>query len=256
MKFLVLIAVLPVVFLLRYVYNKDKNREPKELLKKIFWYGVLTVIPVSIFEFILDDIFTTDTYSNYIGLFISVFCGVALIEELFKWIVVKYVCYNDKEFDEIYDAIVYSTYSSLGFAFLENLLFVLLYGSITGIFRALCAVPGHACYGIIMGYYLGLAKSNEIKNSRKDEKKYLFLSIFIPTLLHTLYDFILFSHVVLLYFIWIIYLIVLFYNCYRIVKKVSDNNVILVNRHRYCSNCGKECDTNYCIYCGHKNIDK
>ena len=253
MRILVLIAVIPIIFILKYIYGKDKNSEPRELLKKIFWFGVLTVIPVFILEVSLDNFFSTGNYSNYITLFLSVFFGVALIEEFFKWIVVRYFCYNNKEFDEKYDAIVYTTFSSLGFACLENLLFVLFYGAGTGVLRAFCAVPGHACYGIIMGYYLGRAKnSNIIKDN--NENKYLFLSILMPTILHTLYDFFIFTHNLWFYLLWFIYIIVLFSISISIVKNESNNNKFLINKVRYCRNCGKECNTNYCTYCGNKNL--
>lgn len=253
MRILVLIAVIPIILILKYIYNKDKDSEPRELLKKIFWYGVLTVIPVFILEVILNKCFPTDNYTSYIYLFISIFCGVAIVEEIFKWIVVRYFCYNNKEFDEIYDAIVYTTFSSLGFACLENLLFVLLYGTGTGVIRAFCAVPGHACFGIIMGYYLGMAKSANIKKDSNSERKNLVLSILIPTILHTVYDFAIFTHNLWFYLLWFIYIIILFSVSFNIVKRVSNNNKLFINRIRYCGNCGKECDTNYCGYCGYKN---
>ena len=66
MRILVLIAVIPIIFILKYIYGKDKNSEPRELLKKIFWFGVLTVIPVFILEVSLDNFFSTDNYICYI----------------------------------------------------------------------------------------------------------------------------------------------------------------------------------------------
>jgi hypothetical protein len=88
-----------------------------------------------------------------------------------------------KEFDEPMDGVVYGAIASLGFATLENTLYVTQGGVGQAVLRALSAVPGHACMGAIMGYYVGQAKFTPAKRTSLLAKAY-----FIPMLLHGAYD--------------------------------------------------------------------
>ena len=184
---LLLIAVLPVCILLYYIYRKDINKEPKELLFKIFFLGFLSSIPIFFIELYLDFFFSTDGVDNFFQIFFLIFVSISLIEEGFKWFIVKKVGYSHKEFDEIYDIIVYATFASLGFACIENIVYVLESGYRIALLRGITAIPAHASFGIIMGYYLYKAKVCEL-DKRDGKENNLFLSLVIPSLLHTLYD--------------------------------------------------------------------
>ena len=181
------LAVLPVVLLLWFIYKKDPHPEPRKVLSKVFLFGCLTAIPVIICEIIADLILESVDTSTYGNLFLSVFFGVGLIEEFFKWGVVKLLCFKNKEFDETYDAIVYAAFSSLGFACVENILYVVEGGFGVGIGRALLSVPGHACFGIAMGYFFGLAKKAQAEGRSSSGMQ--FMALLVPSLLHTAYDF-------------------------------------------------------------------
>ena len=97
--------------------------------------------------------------------FIKAFIVVALVEEFSKYIIVKYYAQNNREFNEPFDGIVYAVMVSMGFAALENVLYVYQYGSSTGITRAFTAVPAHATFGILMGYFMGKAKFSKNKDT-------------------------------------------------------------------------------------------
>ena len=181
-------AVLPVVLLGLFIYLKDNNKEPFPLLAKIFLLGVVMAIPVVIAEIIFDVFFNTDDVSSFIIIFIFVFLSVGIIEEGAKFIVTKFIGYDDKEFDEIYDIIVYSAFASLGFACIENILYVFNYGLGVAITRALLSVPGHLCFGVLMGYFLAMAKINSINNNKSLYYRNMILSLLVPTLVHTMYD--------------------------------------------------------------------
>ena len=181
-------AVLPVVLLGLFIYMKDTNKEPFPLLAKIFLLGVIMAIPVVIAEIIFGVFFNTDGVTNFILIFIYVFLSVGLIEEGAKFIVTKFIGYDDKEFDEIYDIIVYSAFASLGFACIENILYVFNYGLGVAISRALLSVPGHLCFGVLMGYFLAMAKINSINNNKNLYYRNMILSLLVPTLIHTMYD--------------------------------------------------------------------
>lgn len=220
MEYLFLLAIAPVIFLLSYIKKKDPNPEPKDLLKKIFIFGCLTVIPVIILEVLYDHFFIPE--GTEVESFADIFLGVAFIEEFFKWLVVYILCFKSKHFDETYDAIVYSAYSSLAFACIENIGFVILGGGIVGILRALTAVPGHLCHGIIMGYFIGKARLN--KTQGKSIFLPIFCSLFLSTLTHCIYDYLI---EIKAFLAWLIFFVALVIISIIVVKRTAKYNVAI-----------------------------
>lgn len=225
MDILLTAAVLPVMGLCYFIYKKDNNKEPIDLLMKLLGYGILIVIPVIIVEEMLGNICNTDKDLELISIFIKVFVGVALAEEGFKWLVVKTKAYNHREFDEIYDIIVYSVFVSLGFACVENILYVFKGGLGVALLRALLSVPGHASFAVLMGYYFSKAKVASINNNKSISAKNMILSLLMPMLFHTMYDALLMwysntnnGEIVLLFFVFDIIMVTV---CFIIVNKVS-----------------------------------
>ena len=165
------LATIPVIIILLYVYNKDKNKEPLELLIKLFLSGFLACSLVLIASEVLNFLPFMDRSKNEINIietFLYAFIGVALVEEVSKWIMVMLLGYNSNEYDEIYDILIYSIFVSLGFAFIENIIYVTTTQSIkTAIIRALSAVPSHACDAIFMGYFLSIAKQHSVNKNKK-----------------------------------------------------------------------------------------
>lgn len=251
------ISILPVILLGMYIYKKDKNKEPSKLLIKLFLGGMLSTILVTIISLILYIIFpilSEETINlNLFELAIKAFIGVALIEEFCKWIMAYKIAYNDEAFDEIYDSILYCVFVALGFAAFENLLYVYEYGMSTGIARALLAVPGHACDGVFMGYYLGLAKLSSINNQDSLKKKYLIFSILVPTLLHGIYDYCLFTHKSIFLIIFLIFVISLYIQAVKRIKKLSNIDRKMKYKDNYCPNCGHAVSGNFCPICGRRN---
>ena len=221
--YLFLISALPVFLICLFIYKKDKNREPKKLLFKLFFLGMLSCIPACFLEILCFGNYNPTDMS--IGsVFIYSFFGVALIEELCKFFVTYRVSYNNYEFDEVYDMIIYATFVSLGFAFLENVCYVSLYGYVTGFLRAILSVPFHACNGIFMGYYLGIAKTYGIRNNKKEEKNNIMMAIVMAITTHGFYDFCVFSGNLLFFIIFIIYVIFMYSYCIKRVNNVSNLN--------------------------------
>jgi protease PrsW len=148
----------PVLVLFSYVYLKDKHdREPLSLLLKTFAAGALSSVVVVLLELLFTTLPSLPI--NRIGhVFFDMLVGVALVEELAKYIVLRRVAYPRPEFNEPYDGIMYGVTAALGFAAIENLLYVLHYGAEIGWLRMLTAVPMHAVCGVLMGFYVGLAK--------------------------------------------------------------------------------------------------
>lgn len=213
-------AVLPVIYLCYYVYAKDINKEPMGLLIKIFFLGVVTCIPVAILEGVVMNYFPVEDSSiGFIRMLINVFISVAIIEEGFKWLVTKYVGYKDSNFDEVYDIIVYAVFASLGFACLENVLYVFQNGMGNALLRAITSIPGHASFGIAMGYYLSKARINEINNNKSGVTKNILLSLVIPALIHAIYDAILMAGLsVGIFFVFDIAMVIV---CFGLVNKMA-----------------------------------
>ena len=165
MRFLITLAVLPGIFIIVYIYNLDKReKEPVGLLFKLTGLGALTVISALILELIGDKIlpiFFTPNTMLYNA--IECFCVVAMAEEVGKYFVLKKFAWNDKNFDYMFDGIIYGVCVGLGFAIVENVSYVLENGVSNAIMRAVTAVPGHATFGIYMGLYMAYAKYYLIK---------------------------------------------------------------------------------------------
>lgn len=184
--------------ILYYVYKKDKDKEPRALLRNIFIYGCLASVSVLFFEEFLDNFFPIDMVSNTWQMFINVFLGIALVEEGMKMTGVLFIAMKNDEFDSHYDAIVYCVYSSLGFAFVENCLYVIstaITSAQTGeggvltvlIGRAIFSIPGHAMFGTIMGYFIGRAKCAKL-TKKGSYAGNLLLGLLASMFVHTVYD--------------------------------------------------------------------
>ena len=121
----------------------------------------------------------------------------------------------------MFDGIVYTTFSSLGFAAIENILYTLSGGIITGIIRALTTVPAHAFFGISSGYLLSMSKK-ESKVSKLRARLLLFYSFFIPFLLHGFYDFCLLTENTFLFYIYLIFVVSLYsFSIYQVKKMMN-----------------------------------
>lgn len=255
---LLFISVFPVVVIGRLIYIRDKDKEPFSLLFKLFLGGIgscFLVLFISLVISIFCPVFQISMQSlNLFNLFLYIFIFIGLLEEFSKWFFVYIISYNNKFFDRIYDMIVYCVFVSLGFACLENILYVFDRGFTVGVIRALLAVPGHACDGVFMGYYLGLSKYHLLHGNKKEMNKNKLLSILVPALLHTFYDFCLFSGRIIFLVLFLIFIIVLYVKSIKKVNIISSKNSKVKYNDNYCINCGRVVDSDFCPLCGKKNI--
>ena len=190
--FVIITALLPIVILVYYIYHKDKKSpEPTKQLVKAFLFGILSV-PLSLFISIplgLIGAYSTEA-TSILGNVNSAFLGAAVPEEIAKFFMLWLLLRRNQYFDERMDGIVYAVCVSLGFAALENMVYLFSnaesYFTI-GVSRAIFAIPGHFCFGVLMGYYYSLAKFYSM--NRKRNKVFILI---VPVVLHGLYDSILF----------------------------------------------------------------
>lgn len=190
---LLLVAILPAIILMFVIYKVDKvEKEPIGFVLGIAGLGILSCIPTVICELVAEMLLVQVVDStSIIYIFLDAFLGVALIEEFWKLFVVRVFVWNAKAFNYRFDAIVYCVASSLGFALLENILYVFQSGFATGIARAILSVPGHCTFGVFMGYFLGNAKLFEVKGQKKKSWQWVFFALLFPTLQHGFFDFVL-----------------------------------------------------------------
>lgn len=186
--FLVVLSLAPVGFWLWYFQMRDRLRpEPRALVLRVFILGGIAAIPAAFIE--LATVAATGlTFggSTAADAFATAFI-VGVIEESLKFIAVLIGVYRHLEFNEVMDGIIYAVAASLGFAAVENLFYVLQGGVGVGLLRAFLSIPGHAFFGAIMGFYMGLAK---FSGSR--ERLLLTAALVLATLAHAAYDVVLF----------------------------------------------------------------
>lgn len=185
---LLLMAIAPVLAVLVYIYIQDKyDKEPPILLIGSFVLGaVLSVIVVFALYFITGNITGVEDQTSIWQNFIHAFVGVALSEEFSKYIVVRYYAQPKAAFNEPFDGIVYAVMVSMGFACTENILYVLEGGTGTAILRAFTAVPAHASFAVLMGFFMGKAKF------AKNRFALNMAGLLLAVLFHGAYDFFLF----------------------------------------------------------------
>lgn len=179
------IAVLPVVLLMVFIYRQDKyQKEPIKSLAKAFIGGMiaipLDILIVSAIDWLLGNTWLANT------VFFSAFLEAGIPEELSKFLIFMIFIWRDKNFDEYFDGIVYATFIGLGFACVENIEYVFSYGFSTGVVRALLSVPGHFLFGVLLGYFLSMAKFHPEKRGT-----YLLTGLLSAMLAHGLFDWLL-----------------------------------------------------------------
>ena len=207
--FLLLLAILPVILLLFFIYAKDSyEKEPLPLLVGLFFLGVGSAIPAVLLELLLESVIdpmfgvpkNAPTYAYY---FIMAFIGVAIVEE---------------------------------FALIENILYI--FGQSNGGFkmaigRALLAIPAHGMFSVFMGYYYGEAKYNKVIGNKDGVTKNILRGFFTAAALHGFYDFCLFTQKILFIVIFLAFVIVADIITIRKILLASKKNTAIYNMPVY-----------------------
>lgn len=181
--FILALALAPGAAIGLYIYWKDEHeREPIGLLVKSFFMGAASTIVTLLISWPINAIVPID-HASVTQQAVHAFALVALVEEFSKFIFVRWLLYPNANFNEPYDGIVYAVTVSLGFAGLENILYVWDGGFEVAVIRMFTAVPAHVTFGALMGYFLGIAKFQHKK------EHYSFYALGVATLFHGAYDY-------------------------------------------------------------------
>ena len=203
-----LITIVPSILILLYFFLSDKFKEPKGSIALVFFLGICICLPAGYINSFMENNFK-DLFSERL---LFSFLGPAWCEELLKFIILYFIVLRRNEFNEPMDGIVYGVAVSLGFATLENYEYVFIYAEkweiepyTIAILRSYTAVPMHGLNGCIMGFYFGMYAFTA-------NKKYLFLCLLIPFVIHGLYNYLNYPYHFMLLGILAIYSIILHSN--------------------------------------------
>lgn len=171
-----------------YFYRKDRyDPEPIALVLKSFLYGILAVFPAVLFEYPFSKLIAQPP--NLFVLLVLTILVIGLVEEVMKYVVIRYTVYKSDEFDEVVDGIIYLVSAGLGFAAFENLLYASVLGFKVGLVRAFVTSLVHASFSGILGYYLGRAKL-------ENKPHLIYIALAQVIILHGLYDFLVMGNLI------------------------------------------------------------
>jgi len=181
---LVILAIVPGLLISYYIYSQDKYEREKRLpLILSFALGMLITVPALQLEAYADSVGIRESANIWMTLLVA-FVIVSLNEEVFKFLAFTLYPFRQRFFNEPFDGIVYAVMIGMGFATLENVLYALKYSWEITLLRAFTAVPAHAVFAILMGYYAGRAKFQP-----KRRWPLLLKGLALAVLAHGVYDF-------------------------------------------------------------------
>lgn len=232
---LIAAAVVPAVFLMVKVYQADRlEKEPIGMLIGLLFLGIISTSLAGITEE-LGSIALANLFPNggLISDALLYFIVVALSEEGFKYLLLKVRTWKSPHFNCQFDGVVYAVFVSLGFALWENIAYVLRFGFGTAVARAVTAVPGHACFGVFMGVWYGVAKRYELAGYMEESAHARKMALWIPILLHGVYDFTASMQNDIMSIIFLIFVGWMFRTALKLVRKVSaeDSPLVQTNGH-------------------------
>ena len=220
-------AVLPAAFLLYRVYQMDAiEKEPWSILRKLLLWGALSGIPAALVESLLTGVVQNLLQEGTLLYnFVFGFIVAALVEESFKFFFLYKFTFKSPAFNYRFDGVVYAVFVSMGFAILENVLYVFQGGLGVALSRALLALPLHAACGVYMGIAYGQQKVNSLY------KPASFGSVAraclpVPILIHGFYDSCAFSaeNYPIFLLVFVVFVILVFILTLRQLKKASQED--------------------------------
>ena len=251
---LIAAALIPAIALCIFIYIKDRaEKEPLGLLLRLFIFGALASVPIILCESILSaiidgafapyatviegEMFFSDDNAFRLHTALSNFMNVAPAEEGFKLLVLYLFTRKNKNFNSLFDGLIYAIFVSLGFAALENVLYVMSYGWSVAIMRAILSVPGHMFFAVMMGYNYTtwniyrkaailentLAASGliSIRGRAISSKKHMIGAFIVPVLCHGFYNYCCTVGSVISMLVFFAFVIFLYIFCFIRIHKMS-----------------------------------
>ncbi|MCX6722866.1 MAG: PrsW family intramembrane metalloprotease [Candidatus Staskawiczbacteria bacterium] len=188
-------GILPSLVWLSYYLRKDVHPEPKRMILKIFLWGILITIPVFFVQIGLKFLLDKTNISSLNYELIYWFLIIALSEEFFKYLVIRLKVINSPNLDEPLDIMLYMVIAALGFAALENILYLFTPDQMSfyqiinrtlviDFIRFIGATFLHTLCSAVVGYSLAISFCEE-----KRKYTYVVAGLFVAMVLHGLYNF-------------------------------------------------------------------
>ena len=189
-EILIWAAIIPSIILIILVLKQDKiESEPIGLLIKLFFFGALTTLPAGLLETWGEMGIMAITRDKDMQTLLMFLICVPLAEEGLKYIALA-TTWKHEAFNFTFDGIVYAVIVSLGFATLENILYVMNYMSLqVALVRGILSVPLHCTCGVFMGYFYGMARNHNAHGEHSRSVFERLLALIVPLFIHGLYDF-------------------------------------------------------------------
>lgn len=221
----ILLAIIPCIIISVIIYYSDKiEKESKKLLFLLFLLGILSALITGILSVKLANKIPFLNYNydelNKFQFTFKFLIAIALLEEFLKWIFNIIFTWNNKEFNYIYDSIVYSTFIAIGFACTENIIYIIHTSPSLSIIllRDMLIIPSHILFGTFSGTYIGIAKNSISYNKKNKANKYIIFSLIFPIILHFMYDILIARN---LYILFIIFIFIAYISIFFKIKSFS-----------------------------------
>ena len=186
-------AIVPAMILMFYIYRHDRReREPGKLLLRCVIGGCLSAFAAMVIEtaatWLMESYFSTHSVTEaHYAVLTAIMVGLA--EEGTKYFFLKRSTWRSPEFNYRFDGMVYAVFVSLGFAALENVLYVFSYGDMSVAYqRAILTIPAHASFAVYMGLYYARAKSAQVNGNAYGASLNQWLAYLTAVFLHAVYD--------------------------------------------------------------------
>jgi len=200
--YLIIFALLPSLIWLLFFLKKDANPESNEMILKVFLWGMFATLPIISLYFFIEAldywIETIDLIEGFLAFISSstiiyilyLFLGIALVEEVLKYLVVRGKVLKNSELDEPLDVMLYMIIAALGFAALENILYLFQAETLpdvlwTNLLRFIAPVFGHALWSGTLGYFLALSFYEP-----RQKLKLLLFGFFLASFLHASFNYV------------------------------------------------------------------
>ena len=199
------------------------------MLVKLILFGCISTIPAMLLESVGVRILTALGFEETSTLYILVenFLVVALAEEGCKKFMMRRGSWKDPAFNYVFDGVVYGVCVALGFAGLENVLYIMGFGMDVAVIRGLAAVPLHAICGVFMGHFYGLEKKYTMNGMTGLAQNMRRLSILIPVLIHGFYDFAATIGDEAFVYIWLGFVVVMDIIAIRAIRRYSGEDTLI-----------------------------
>ena len=187
---LLFLALIPGILIIIFIFRKDKvESEPLSLIIKLLILGAVSCVPAVFAETAMGGLMPASFTEGSVNYAVyNAFMVAALCEEVCKFLLLWLGSWRNSNYNYRFDGIVYGVCVAVGFALLENVMYVMEGGLYTALMRGVLAVPLHAFCGVYMGIHYGAAKRYSIEGQHSKAWGSIFLALFAPFLIHGIYD--------------------------------------------------------------------